>query len=82
MELLDPRLGLFAVGAAAVSSERVRKTVGRGIGYAASGAMAIGGPIARPLVGAGRDIVDEARAVTNGGRSTKSRSSRSKSSAH
>jgi hypothetical protein len=78
MELFDPRLGMIAAGAAAVSSERFRKTVGRGLGYAASGAIAVGGPIARPLVDAGRDIVEEARAVTNGGGSTKSRSSRSK----
>ena len=75
MELFDPRLGLLAAGAAAVSSERFRKTVGRGLGYAASGALAVGGPIARPLINAGRDIVDEARAVTNGGASTESRSS-------
>ena len=66
MELFDPRLGLFAAGAAAVSSERVRKTVGRGLGYAASGAMAVGKPVARPLVEAGRDIYAEARSVTNG----------------
>ena len=79
MELLDPRLGLLAAGAAAVSSERFRKTVGRGVGYAASGVIAVGGPIARPVVGAGRDIFDEARAVANGSRSTKSRASRSSS---
>ena len=79
MEIFDPRLGLLAAGAAAVSSERFRKTVGRGLGYAASGAMAVGGPIARPLVDAGRDIVQEARVVTNGSRSTKSRAPRSKS---
>jgi hypothetical protein len=65
MELLDPRLSLLAAGAAAVSSERVRKTVGRGLGYAASGAVAVGGPIARPLVHAGRDIYKEARSVTS-----------------
>lgn len=76
MELFDPRLGLLAAGAAAVSSERVRRTVGRGVGYAASGALAVGGPIARPVIDAGRDIVHEARAVTNG---SGSRSSRSKS---
>ena len=66
MEFFDPRLGLLAAGAAAVSSERVRKTVGRGLGYAASGAIAVGGPIARPLVDAGRDIYEEARTVTSG----------------
>lgn len=78
MELFDPRLGLLAAGAAAVSSERVRKTVGRGVGYAASGVIAVGGPIARPMVDAGRDIVQEARAVTNGNGSTRTKSSRSK----
>jgi hypothetical protein len=78
MELFDPRLGLIAAGAAAVSSERFRKTVGRGLGYAASGAIAVGGPIARPVVNAGRDIVHEARTVTNGRGSTSSRSSRSR----
>jgi hypothetical protein len=78
MELFDPRLGLLAAGAAAVSSERFRKTVGRGLGYAASGALAVGGPIARPLVNAGRDIVEEARTVTDGRGSTRARSSRSK----
>jgi hypothetical protein len=81
MELFDPRLGLFAAGAAAVSSERVRKTVGRGLGHAASGVMAVGGPVARPVVDAGRDIVDEARAVTNGSKSSNSRGSRSRSAA-
>ena len=81
MELFDPRLGLLAASAAAVSSERFRKTVGKGLGYAAYGAAAVGGPIARPLVDAGRDIFDEARTVTNGSRSTKSGSSRSKQSA-
>lgn len=78
MELFDMRLGLFAAGAAALSSERVRKTAGRGLGYAASGALAVGGPIARPVVEAGRDIVGEARAVVNGNGSAKSGSSRSK----
>lgn len=79
MELFDPRLGLLAAGAAAVSSERVRKTVGKGLGYAASGAIAVGKPVARPLVDAGRDIYAEARTVTNGNGSAKSRQSRSRS---
>ncbi|MGN6167633.1 MAG: hypothetical protein ACTHQQ_05630 [Solirubrobacteraceae bacterium] len=78
MELFDPRLGLVAAGAAAVSSERVRKTVGKGLGYAVSGAVAVGGPIARPLVDAGRDIFDEARTVASSNGPAKSRSSRSK----
>jgi hypothetical protein len=81
MELFDPRLGLFAAGAAAVSSERVRKTVGRGLGYAASGAIAVGKPVARPIVDAGRDIYTEARTITNGNGSAKSGPSRSRSAA-
>lgn len=65
MELLDPRFALLAVGAAVVKSERVRKTVGRGAGYAATGAMKVGGPVIRPIVDAGRDLVDEARNVAS-----------------
>jgi hypothetical protein len=80
VELFDPRLGLLAAGAAAVSSERFRRTVGRGLGYAAHGAVAVGGPVVRPLVGAGRDIVEEARGVTNGSGPSKSRASRSRAS--
>jgi hypothetical protein len=78
MELFDMRLGLLAAGAAAVSSEPVRKTVGKGVGYAATGALAVGTPIVRPVVDAGRDIVGEARAVVNANRSARSRSSRSR----
>lgn len=80
MELFDPRLGLLAAGTAAVSSERFRKTVGRGLGHAAQGAVAVGGPVVRPVLDAGRDIFDEARSVTNGGAASRSRSSRSKTS--
>jgi hypothetical protein len=74
MEVFDLRFGLVAAGAAAVSSERVRRTVGRGLGYAATRALAVG----RPMVDAGRDIFEEARAVTDGHGSTKTRSSRTK----
>ena len=56
MELLDPRLALVSFGVAAVSSERVRKGLGRGLGYAAAGAMSVG----EGVVHAGREIVDEA----------------------
>lgn len=80
MELLDPRLGLLAAGTAAVSSERVRRTVGRGLGYAFTGAVAVGTPIARPVIDAGRDIVEEARAVASNGSSPRARSSRSRKS--
>lgn len=69
MQLLDPRLGLLAAGAAVVGSERVRKTVGRGAGYAASGVMKVGGPV----VGAGRDIYAEARVVAAGNGARKRR---------
>lgn len=61
MEFLDPRLALLGVGVAAVTSERVRKGVGRGVGYVAAGAMTAGGTVAH----AGRDIFDEAREVAS-----------------
>lgn len=59
MEFLDPRLAVLSLGIAAVASERVRKGVGRGIGYVAAGTMKVG----ESVVDAGRDIVDEARQV-------------------
>ena len=65
MDLLDPRFALLAAGAAVVKSERVRKTVGKGAGHAAIGAMKVGGPVIRPIVDAGRDLVDEARNVAS-----------------
>ena len=72
MEVLDPRLAVITgVGAALVGSERVRKTVGRGVGYAAK----VGGPVVRPVVHAASDIVGEAREVAAGnGRAAASRS--------
>jgi hypothetical protein len=45
--------------------------MGRGVGYAASGAMTVGRPVIGPVVNAGRDIVEEARGVTSGGRGRK-----------
>ena len=78
MELFDPRLAVLAAGVAAVGSERVRRTVGKGIGYAATGAVTVGGPIVRPVVNAGREIVQEAREVASGNSSAKPRASRSK----
>jgi hypothetical protein len=84
MEVLDPRLAVITgVGAALVGSERVRKTVGRGLGYVAGGAAKVGAPIARPVVNAGRDIVGEARmaAAGNGRAPSRPRSSSSKRSA-
>jgi hypothetical protein len=66
MELLDPRLAAIAgVGAAVVGSERVRRTIGRGVGYAASGVATVAAPVVRPVVGAGRDIVEEARSTAS-----------------
>jgi hypothetical protein len=79
MELLDPRLGLVAAGTAIVGSERVRKAVGRGAGYVAAGAIKVGGPVVRPVIDAGRDIVDEARDVAVGDGSTRARGSRRRS---
>ncbi len=77
MEFLDPRLGLLSVGIAAVASERVRKGIGRGIGYVAAGTMTIGGGI----VHAGRDIVDEAREVAGHDGKPTSAATRKKASA-
>jgi hypothetical protein len=77
--LLDPRFALVAAGAAVVSSERVRKTVGKGAGYAATGAMKVGGPVIRPIVDAGRDIVDEARSVASHDSASTRATSRSRS---
>ncbi len=74
MELLDPRLAVLSLGVAAVASERVRRGIGRGIGYAAAGTMAVTGSI----VHAGRDIVDEAREVAGHNGSAPVASSRRK----
>lgn len=78
MEFLDPRLGLLAAGVAVISSERTRKTVGKGIGYAVAGTVAVGRPVARPLVNAGRDLFEEARAVAGDNAPARSGSSQSK----
>ena len=77
MELLDPRLALLSLGVAAVASERVRKGVGRGIGYVAAGTMAVTGPV----VHAGRDIVEEARDVADRNSAPASGPSRKKAAA-
>jgi hypothetical protein len=83
MEVLDPRLAVITVGAALVGSEKVRRTVGRGVGYVAGGAAKVGAPIVRPVVNAGRDIVGEAReaAAGNGHAPSRPRSSRARTSA-
>lgn len=74
MAIFDPRLGLIAAGAAVVGSERVRRTVGRGAGYA----IKVATPVAKPVVDAGRDILDEARDVAGSGNG-RARGSRSRS---
>jgi hypothetical protein len=73
MNPLDPRLALIAgIGTAIVSSHRVRAVIGRGAGYAAAGAMKVGGTVAD----AGRDIYEEASdvAATNGAAPKRSKS--------
>jgi hypothetical protein len=74
---LDPRVAVIAAGLAVLGSERVRRVVGRGFGYAAAGAMKVGNPV----VNAGRDIVDEARDVAAHNGSTKAKAPRAKSAA-
>ena len=76
MTFLDPRLGLVAAGAAIVGSERVRRTVGRGAGYAVAGVMKVG----EPVLAAGQDIYAEARDVAASNGSGGSRSSARRSS--
>lgn len=75
MEVLDPRVALIVGGAAVVGSERVRRVVGKGLGYAAAGVMRVGSPV----VGAGRDIVEEAREVATHDGAGKARASRARS---
>jgi hypothetical protein len=73
MNPFDPRLTLIAgIGAAIMSSHRVRAVIGRGAGYAAAGAMKVGGTV----VDAGRDIYEEASdvAATNGAAPRKAKS--------
>ena len=59
MEVLDPRFALIAGIGSAMASERVRRTVGRGAGYVAKGALYVGGPV----IHAGQEIFEEAREV-------------------
>jgi hypothetical protein len=53
----DPRFAILGGVAAGLASERVRRTLGRGLGYAARGVLIVTGPV----VGAGRDVYDSAR---------------------
>ena len=55
----DPRIALLAGVTAGIMSPRLRRAVGRGIGYAARGAISV----ASPFAGAGRDIYASAREV-------------------
>ena len=73
MNPFDPRLAVIAgVGAAVVSSHRVRAVIGRGAGYAAAGAMKMGDTV----VNAARDIYGEASEVAtpHKGKSRKAKS--------
>ena len=82
MEFFDPRVAVIAgVGGALLGSERVRHVVGQGVGYVAKGVMAVGGPVVRPVVNAGEDIVSEARqtATSNGRQRPRSRGKASSS---
>jgi hypothetical protein len=77
MELLDPRFALLGLGVSAVTSERVRKGLGRGIGYVAAGSITVG----ESVVHAGRDIFVEARQVAAHDQKPSPASSRRKSGA-
>jgi len=60
MNPFDPRLAVIAgIGAAVVSSHRVRAVIGRSAGYVAAGATKVGGSV----VDAARDIYQEASDV-------------------
>jgi hypothetical protein len=63
---------IVGLGTAIVSSHRVREFIGRGTGYAAAGAIKLGGTV----VDAGRDIYEEASdvAASRDGTSRKGRS--------
>jgi hypothetical protein len=74
MDVLDPRIAAIAGAVAILGSERVRRVVGRGFGYAAAGAIKVGNPV----VNAGRDIVDEARGVATHNGASKPKESRAK----
>jgi hypothetical protein len=65
----DPTTTLIVGIAAGIAAPPVRRTVGRGIGYAARGVMAAGAPV----INIGRDIYDNARDVASpqGGRTTR-----------
>ena len=69
--LLDPRFAIAAGTVAAMRSERVRHTVGHGLGYGVLGVRKVGGALATT----GRDIFDSAREVADDNKT--SRSSRS-----
>jgi hypothetical protein len=55
--LLNPKIALMGGAAAAVASPRVRRLIGRGLGYGAAGVRRTGGAI----VHTGSDIYGSAR---------------------
>jgi hypothetical protein len=76
--LLDPKIALLGGTIAALSSERVRHTIGHGLGYGVAGVMKVGDA----FVASGRDIYGSARevAVSQNGPSS-ARAARKRSSA-
>jgi hypothetical protein len=59
---LDPGTLLVAgVGAAVIGSPEARRAVGRGLGWVASTAWRVTGPVLMPVVDAGRDMAGEVR---------------------
>ena len=81
MSVMDPRLAVIAgVGGAVLGSHRVRSVIGRGAGYTVKGVMTVAGPVVRPVVHAGEDIVYEARHTAEGNGAT-SRASRRRTKA-
>jgi hypothetical protein len=49
------------VGAAVIGSPEARRAVGRGVGWVASTAWRVTGPVLMPVVDAGRDMAGEVR---------------------
>jgi hypothetical protein len=71
----DPKVALIAGVIAGMVSPPVRRAVGKGVGYAARGAIVVTKPVAH----VGRDIYDSAREVAtpDGGRRTTKRATTS-----
>jgi hypothetical protein len=59
---LDPGTMLVAgIGAAVIGSPEARRAVGRGVGWVASTAWRVTGPVLMPVVDAGREMAGEVR---------------------